>query len=255
MKIIAITRKPSPRLEAGERTHIGRDAIDIARALSQHDGYRATLARLGAEVSRLDDADECPDGVFVEDTALVLDEAALLMRPGAESRRGEVPGIGEALAKYRELARVESPATIDGGDIVVAGKRIFVGRSARTNSAGIASLGGLTKQFGYTVHGVRMHGCLHLKSGCTALPDGRILINRSWIDASDLPACDFVDVPREEPWGGDVAFVGDAVLAAAAYPRTIETLAGEGYEVCAVDVSEFAKAEGGVTCMSLIFRA
>lgn len=255
MKIIAITRKPSPLLEAGERTHIGRDAINLARALSQHDGYRAALSERGAEVSRLDDADEFADGVFVEDTALVLDEAAFLMRPGAESRRGEVSGIGEALSKYRELARVEPPATIDGGDIVVTGKRIFVGRSARTNSFGIACLGDLTKRFGYSVHGVRMHGCLHLKSGCTGLPDGRILINRAWIEASDLPACDFVEVPREEPWGGDVAFVGDTVVAAAAYSRTIDALAREGYKVSAVNVSEFAKAEGGVTCMSLIFRA
>lgn len=253
MKIIAITRKPSPLLESGERTHIGRDAIDCARAQAQHDDYRAALSELGASVLRLDDADGFPDGVFVEDTALVLDEAALLMRPGAESRRDEVAGIGEALSKYRELVRIESPAAIDGGDIVVTGKRIFIGRSARTNSEGIASLGDLTKRFGYSVHGVRMQGCLHLKSGCTALPDGRILINRAWIEGADLPACDFVEVPREEPWGGDVAFVGDTVVAAAAYPRTIEILAREGYRVRPVDVSEFAKAEGGVTCMSLIF--
>lgn len=254
MKIIAITRRPSPRLESGERTHIGRDAIDSARALTQHDAYRAALRELGAEVSRLDDADHFPDGVFVEDTALVLDEAAILMRPGAGSRREEVAGVGAALAPYREILRVETPGTIDGGDIVVVGRRIFVGRSARTNPEGIALLADLTKRFGYSVSGVRMTGCLHLKSGCTALPDGRILINRAWIEAADFPACDFVEVPPAEPWGGDVAFVRDTVVAAAAYPRTIDVLAAEGYAVKPVDVSEFAKAEGGVTCLSVIFR-
>lgn len=254
MKIIAITRKPSPLLESGERTHIGRDAIDYSRALAQHDAYRAALRDLGAEVSRLDDADEFPDGVFVEDTALVLDEVAILMRPGAESRRGEVPGISRALEPYRQLVRVEEPATIDGGDIVVAGKRILVGRSERTNADGIQALGRLADRFGYSVHGVKMRGCLHLKSGCTALPDGRLLINRSWINERDLQDFALVDVPEEEPWGGDVAFIGSTVIAAAAYPRTIENLEGHGYAVKPVEVSEFAKAEGGVTCMSLLFR-
>ena len=253
MKTIAIARKPSPLLERGERTHIGRDPIDFERALAQHDAYRATLTELGALVKRLDDADRFADGVFVEDTALVLDEVAILMRPGVVSRRGEVEGIASELAKHRELARIESPGTIDGGDIVVSGRRILVGRSARTNAAGLAALEILTKPYGYVVRPVRMSGCLHLKSGCTALPDGRLLINRSWIDARDVQGFDLVDVPPEEPWGGDVAFVGETVVAAAAFTRTLETLEAHGCAVRPVDVSEFAKAEGGVTCMSLLF--
>ena len=138
MSIVAITRKASPLLESGERTHVGRDAIDFKRALSQHDGYRAALAELGARVTRLDDAEAFPDGVFVEDTALVLDEVAISMRPGAESRRAEVTGIVAELMRYREVITIGAPSTIDGGDIVVAGKRILVGRSARTNSAWLA---------------------------------------------------------------------------------------------------------------------
>lgn len=255
MKTIAITRRPSPLLEAGERTHVGREPIDFAAALKQHDAYRRTLEALGAEVIRLDDAGEFPDGVFVEDTALVLDELAILMRPGAESRRAEVAGIAAALAARRSLVRIEAPATIDGGDIVVVHGTILVGRSARTNSEGIAALASLTGRHGYTVRGVRMSGCLHLKSGCTALPDGRLIVNRKWIDTSDLAGYDLVDVPDDEPWGGDVAFVGDTIVAAKAYPRTIDVLEGAGYVLKPVDVSEFAKAEGGVTCMSLIFRA
>jgi dimethylargininase len=255
VKTIAITRKPSPLLEQGERTHIGRAAIDYARALEQHTAYQAALADLGSDVSRLDDADSFADGVFVEDTALVLDEVAFSMRPGAESRRPEVAGIAAALKAYREIVPIQAPATIDGGDIVVVGKRILVGRSERTNAAGMAALSDAARGFGYAVRGVRMTGCLHLKSGCTALPDGQLLINRSWIDARDLSDFDFIDVPPEEPWGGDVAFIGDTIIAAAAFPRTVETLTARRYSVRAVDVSEFAKAEGGVTCMSLIFRA
>ena len=253
MNTIAITRKPSPLIETGERTHIGRDPIDFKNALAQHDAYRAALGELGAAVKRLDDGDDFADGVFVEDTALVLDEMAIMMRPGAESRRKEVDGIARELAKHRELVRVEPPATIDGGDIVVTGRRILVGRSARTNGAGVEALKELTRACGYVVRPVRMTGCLHLKSGCTALPDGRLLINRDWIDTRDLSGFDLVDIPQEEPWAGDVAFVGDTVIEAAAFPKTIETLRAAGYPVRPVDVSEFAKAEGGVTCMSLIF--
>jgi dimethylargininase len=255
VKTIAITRKPSPLLEAGERTHIGRDPIDFERALAQHDAYCVALAALDAEVTRLDDADEFPDGVFVEDTALVLPEIAISMRPGAESRRPEVPGIVAALMAHREVISIGAPATIDGGDIVVVGRHILVGRSARTNAEGIDALSGLVRRLGYSVRAVRMTGCLHLKSGCTALPDGRLLINRAWIDARDLGDFDCIDVPTAEPWGGDVAFLDETVIAAAAYPRTLETLRAAGYPVRPVDVSEFAKAEGGVTCMSLIFRA
>lgn len=255
MKLIAITRKPSPLLESGERTHIGRDPIDYERALSQHDRYRAALAELGADVSRLDDADAFPDGVFVEDTALVLDEVAILMRPGAASRRDEVPGMARALAPYRALRTIEAPATIDGGDIVVTDRSILVGHSARTNAPGIEALRALTRPFGYSVSGVRMQGCLHLKSGCTALPDGRLIVNRRWIQESDLAGFDLVDVPADEPCGGDVAFVDQTVVAAAAYPRTIENLESHGFPVWPVEVSEFAKAEGGVTCMSLLFGA
>src|SRR3954468_5866644 len=154
--MIAITRKPSPLLESGERTHIGRDAIAFHRALAQHDGYRAALGELGARVTRLEDADGFPDGVFVEDTALVLNEVAISMRPGAESRRAEVSGILTELMRYREVITIGAPATIDGGDIVADGKRILVGRSARTNPEGIEALSSIAKRFGYDVRGVRM---------------------------------------------------------------------------------------------------
>jgi dimethylargininase len=252
--LIALTRKPSRLLESGERTHIGRDPIDFGRALAQHDAYREALAECGAEVRRLDDGEAFPDGVFVEDTAVVLPEVAIVTRPGASSRRGEVDGIARALLEYSGIERIAAPATLDGGDVVVVGKRILVGRSARTSDAGIEALGRIAAPFGYTTTAVGMDGCLHLKSGCTALPDGRLIVNRYWIDISDLGGFGLVNVPDDEPWGGDVALVSQTVIAAAAYPKTIALLQAEGFAVKPVDVSEFAKAEGGVTCMSLIFE-
>jgi dimethylargininase len=251
---VAITRRPSRRLEEGERTHIGRDPIDFGAALAQHDAYRKALRDLGAAETCLEDADAYADGVFIEDTALVLDECAIMMHPGADSRRGEVVGVARALAAHRDLLHVDAPATIDGGDIVVAGRRILVGRSARTNTAGIDALRAVTTPCGYVVRPVRMTGCLHLKSGCTALPDGRLLVNRHWIDSRDLIGFDIIDVPESEPWGGDVAFIEHTVIAAAAFSETLEALRAAGFPVRPVDVSEFAKAEGGVTCMSLIFK-
>ena len=253
MNTVAITRRPSPKLEGGERTHIGREAIDFPKALAQHDAYRAALRELGAAETHLEDADEFPDGVFIEDTALVLDEIGIIMHPGAESRRGETVGVAHAVAEHRDLVRIDGAATIDGGDIVVAGRRILVGRSARTNTAGIEALREATKACGYVVRPVRMTGCLHLKSGCTALPDGRLFVNRHWIDVRDLTGFDLIDVPEDEPWSGDVAFIGHTVIEAAAFPQAAEKLRAAGFPVRPVDVSEFAKAEGGVTCMSLIF--
>jgi dimethylargininase len=253
--LTALTRKPSRLLQSGERTYVARDPIDVSHALAQHDVYRATLAVCGLDVHRLDDADAFPDGVFVEDTAVVLREVAIITRPGAAARRVEVSGIELALRAYRITERVTAPATVDGGDVVVVGKTILVGRTERTNEDGLRSLAGITRRFDYAVFPVRVTGCLHLKSGCTALPDGRLLVNRGWVETQDLPGFDLVEVAGDEPWGGDVAIANDTVIAAAAYPKTLAILEREGFVVRAVDVSEFAKAEGGVTCMSLIFQA
>jgi dimethylargininase len=252
--LVALTRKPSSRLQSGERTHIGREAIDSSRALIQHDVYRATLSLCGLDVHRLDDAEAFPDGVFVEDTAVVVDELAVITRPGAESRRPEVSGIELALRAYRMTERIHAPATIDGGDVVVVGTTILVGRSQRTNEQGIRAVAAITRRFGYRVVPVRMRGCLHLKSGCTALPDGRLLLNRDWIEVQDLAGFGLLDVARDESYGGDVAIADDTVIAATMFPKTTAILEQEGFAVRVVDVSEFAKAEGGVTCMSLIFR-
>lgn len=251
---LGITHIPSPALEQGERTFIGHDAIDGRLAKRQHEQYIDALRRCDVDVVTLDTNRDMPDCVFVEDTAIVLDEIAVMMSPGAESRRREPAGIEPELRKHRDIARVTLPGTIDGGDVVRSGKDIYVGASARSNAAGIDALREIVRPYGYSVTGVLVHGCLHLKSACSTLPDGRFLVNRHWIDVSPLPEELLVQVPDAEQWAGDVLVIDNYIIASDAFPETIERLARERFEMVPVSVSEFAKAEGGVTCMSLVFR-
>jgi dimethylargininase len=251
--LIAITRTPSPRMDAGERTYVDDAPIDEALALKQHEQYRAALETCGARVLLLPGSSELPDCVFVEDTAIVLDEVAVMMSPGAVSRRGEVPAIEAALREFRYIERVDLPATVDGGDVVRRGRDIFVGLSQRSNRAGLASLTAILSPFGYTVSGVPVLRCLHLKSACSALPDGRFLVNADLIDVSTLGRRDLIPVPAPEPHAGDVLVIGERIIVSDAFPETAELLTSLGWQVIPVSVSEFAKAEGGVTCLSLVF--
>jgi len=253
-RLIAITHVPSPQLQQGERTYVGESTVDYALALRQHAGYRDALRTCGARVITLDVNQRLPDCVFVEDTAIVLDEVAVMMSMGAPSRRSEPAGIEPTLRAYREIERVMLPATIDGGDVVRAGHTLFVGRSPRTDAAGVDALRGIVRRLGYTVIGVPVLKCLHLKTACSALADGRLLVNRDWIDVSPLPSPALVDVPAAEPWAGDVLVIGDRVIASEAFPETAALLERRGFGVIPVAVSEFAKVEGGVTCLSLVFE-
>jgi dimethylargininase len=252
--LLAITHLPSPHLERGERTYVGNEEIDTRLALRQHEKYCDALRACGAEVLMLDTNRNHPDCVFVEDTAIVLDEVAVMMSMGAASRRGEPAGIEAALRPYREIRRVTLPATIDGGDVVRAGRSLFVGESPRTNAAGINQLREVVRPYGYSVTGVPVLQCLHLKTACSALPDGRFLVNADWIDVSPLPPDALLSVPTNEPWAGDVLVIDTTIIASDAFPETLRLLEGAGFGVMPVAVSEFAKAEGGVTCLSLVFR-
>jgi dimethylargininase len=254
-KLIAITHVPSPEMQDYERTFVDDQPIDLALARQQHEGYRRALEECGASVTLLDVNTAMPDCVFVEDTALVLDEVAVMMSPGAASRRREPAGIEPEIAKYRPIARINLPATIDGGDVVVSGRDVYVGRSPRTNDDGISALRSTLAPYGYRVVGVPVHGCLHLKTACSALPDGRFLVNAAWIDTSAFDAARLVHVPQNEPWAGDVVVIGDQIIVSDAFPETMELLRGLGWRVVPVSVSEFAKAEGGVTCLSLVFAS
>jgi dimethylargininase len=251
--LVALTNVPSPLLHLGVRTFADEASVDHQLALRQHEGYREALRRCGCRVITLDVNRQHPDSVFVEDTALVLDEVAIMMSPGAASRRDEPRAIEAALRDFRPIVRVELPATIDGGDIVRHEKHLYAGASQRTNAAGIAALANLAGKYGYEVTAVAVHGCLHLKSACSALPDGRFLVNSDWIDVSPLPAGRLVEVPSSEAWAGDVLVIGERIIVSDAFPETADLLAWQGWEVLPVAVSEFAKVEGGVTCLSLVF--
>jgi dimethylargininase len=252
--LIALTREVSPSFARCEITHLPRQPIDVSRAQRQHLAYEQTLERLGCTVRRLAAGPDMPDCVFVEDAAVVLDEVAIITRPGAPSRRGEVAAVSAALADYRPLLHIAAPGTLDGGDVLVVGRAIYAGVSGRTNTDGVDQLRAGVRPFGYTVTEVPVRRCLHLKSAVTALDDSRVLANPAWIDLDDWKAFDVVEVDAREPMAANVVRVGPSLLCAEAFPRTRERLLRRGYEVASVDVSEIAKAEGAVTCCSLILR-
>ena len=255
MREIALTRDVSPALAACELTFRPRESIDVPRAVAQHAAYCRRLEELGLEVLRLPADPRQPDCCFVEDTAVVLDEVAVLAHPGAPARRGEVAVVASALEQHRPLARVPWPARLDGGDVLVVGRRIFVGSSARTDAAGAQALRSIVADFGYEVVPVGVTACLHLKSAVTAIDEGAVLANPDWVDLAPLDGIDVVRVPIDEPGAANVLRVAGCVLAHAGFPRTIDLLAARGMDVRPIDVSEFLKAEAGVTCKSLVFRA
>ncbi len=249
--MFALTQLPSPRLAEGQRTHLDRVPIDMDRALCQHAGYCDVLRACGARVETLMVNVDEPDGVFIEDTAVVLDELAVLGSMGTAARLREPTRIEPVLQRYRMVRHLDPSATLEGGDVLRVGRTLFVGLSCRTNRAGILALARLVVPHGYTVRPVAVTGCLHLKTACTALPDGRLLINPAWLALHDLAGIALLPVPAEEPWAANTLPVGDTVLMPAGYPRTAELLAGQGFTVRPVDLSEFGKAEGSVTCLSL----
>jgi len=239
-------------MEACELTHLPRVPIDVELARAQHRAYEQALVDAGYRVERLDTSAEMPDSVFVEDIAVVFDELAIITRPGAESRRRETPAVAEALARYRALHVIHPPGTVDGGDVLVAGRRVFVGRSSRTNDAAIVQMRQLLGPRGYTVCDTVVRGCLHLKSAVTALDDDLLLVNRDWIDAAAFGGFTLVDVDPEEPAAANALRLADRIIASASFPRTADRLARRGLQLEIVEATEVAKAEGAVTCCSLI---
>jgi dimethylargininase len=223
--------------------------------MEQHRAYEACLTGLGITVISLPADLSFPDGVFVEDPAIVLDEIAVITRPGAESRRGETDSIAQVLSHFRELRYISEPATLEGGDIVHVGKTLYAGVSRRTNRQGIVQLTELLKPFGYRVVAVEVSGCLHLKSGACWAGSEVILANRNWIDAEQFRGFQVIDVPDSEPAAADVLPIGGTLLVPSNFVRTCEVLEAEGIKVFPIDVSELQKAEAGVTCMSLLFDA
>lgn len=252
---VAITREVSPSIASCELTHVTRQPIDLEAARAQHDSYVDCLRQLGCHVVALPAEPDLPDAVFVEDTAVVLDEVAMLTRPGAASRRREVPSVAQALAPFRPLVHITAPATLDGGDVMRLGRRIFVGLSGRTSREGLEQLASIATPLGYDVVAVAMEGCLHLKSAVTAVAADTLLLNPVWVDRAAFAGLEIVEVDANEPYAANSLLVGGSVIHPSAFPRTREKLVARGLDVRDVDVSELAKAEGAVTCCSLVFDA
>lgn len=250
--MIALVHSPSPNLQACERTFVPDATIDYQAALGQHAAYCQTLSQLGCEVQKVEVNSSLPDGVFIEDTAVVLDEVAVLGSMGTPSRAAEPDQIEPVLYEFREVQRVRPPARLEGGDVLRIGRTLLVGQSRRTNQAGIEALGEIVRRYGYEVLPVPVRHALHLKTACTALPDGRLLINPAWVAEGALAGFRRLRVAESEPWAANVVLVGGAVLMSAAAPRTADSIRRLDFAVVTVDISEFAKAEGGVTCLALL---
>jgi dimethylargininase len=249
---VAITRAVSSALGRCELTHLARAPIDVEAARAQHRAYERALAAAGYRVEQLEADAAMPDSVFVEDMAIVLDDLAILTRPGAESRRLEMPAIAATLAAYRPLVEIQPPGTVDGGDVLVAGRTVFVGRSTRTNADAVRQIRRILEPFGYAVVETRVSDCLHLKSAATMLDEARLLVNPRWIDAAAFDGFTLVEVAPEEPAAANALRLADRVIVAAAFPRTADRIAALGLRVERVEAGELAKAEGAVTCCSLI---
>ena len=249
---IAITRKISPRFNECEVTHIERTPIDLNVARAQHQEYVHALAALGCQVIELPEEPDLPDSVFVEDTAFILPEVAVITRPGADSRKPETESIIRALSSYRPLVHVTEPGTVDGGDVLVLGKNIYIGNSTRSNADAVRQIQQMLDHYGYTVTAVDMHDCLHLKTALTKVDDKTLLINPNWVDTSHFKGFDWIEVDSAEPFAANCLPVGDGIIFPTAFPKTSNKLEARGYKIQAVNVAELAKAEGAVTCCSLI---
>jgi dimethylargininase len=250
--LTAITRSPGPELARCELTHLDRRPIDLDLALAQHAGYRAALRAAGLTVVELPADPVSPDGVFVEDTAVVLDEVAVLTSPTA-SRRGECAAIEAALRPFRPIARL-ADGRLEGGDVLRVGRVLYVGLSTRTDERGVRSLEGVVGPLGYRVVPVRVDGCLHLKSAACALDDETVLVNCAWADVGAFAGIRLLEVPAAEPFGANVLRLPGRILVSETFPRTADAVGAAGHDVAVIDVSELHKAESGLTCMSLVFR-
>ena len=245
-----LVRAPSSRLAEGIVTYVGRTAVDVALARTQHAAYAEALLASDWRVEQAPAAEDCPDSVFIEDTVVVCEDLAVLARPGAPARRAEVAGVaGAARSLGLRTARIQEPATLDGGDVLQAGHTVYVGRGGRTNGEGIRQLRALLAPLGRTVIAVPLGKVLHLKSAVTALPDGTFLLLPQLVPAGLFPAVR----PVEEDGGCHVVPLGgDRVLIAASAPRTAGLLGDLGFTPVVVDISEFEKLEGCVTCLSVL---
>jgi len=251
---LVITRNISPRFNECEITHIERTPINLDVANIQHQGYVDALKAVGCTVVELPAESALPDSVFVEDTAFILPEAAVITRPGADSRKPETESIIQALSPHIKLLYIHEPASLDGGDVLVLGKKIFIGLSTRSNQHAVDQLNQLLGEYGYMVTGLELHDCLHLKTAVTRVDDRTLLINRNWVDTQHFGDYELIDVDPSEQFGANCLPIEDKILYSSSYPKTHAKLEAKGYKIVSVELDELAKAEGAVTCCSLVLK-
>ena len=232
-----------------------RVGIDFELARVQHRLYDKTLNELGCKVFSLAADPQFPDSVFVEDTAIVLDEIAIIARPGVASRQPETASIARTLGEYRQLKFIEPPGTLEGGDVLRLGKMLYVGLSGRTNESGTDQLRSFVAPYGYSVKLVEVSGCLHLKSAVTQIGPDLLLINPEWVSKAHFKHAGFIEIDPEEPFAANGLLVGTTVIYPGSFPRTKRRMEEQGVTVAEIDISELQKAEGAVTCCSLVFTA
>jgi dimethylargininase len=252
--LTAITRAVSSALVNCELSFIERKPIDMAKARAEHHAYESLLERLGAKVISLPEEPELPDSMFVEDPAVVLDEIAIICPLGTETRRKEAPTIAAAIEKFRKLAYIKLPGTLEGGDVLRVGKKIYVGVTRRSNPEGIRQLAVLVRSYGYDLTAIPVTGCLHLKSAVTFLGKNTLLGNRAWFDWKRMEGYEWIDVHPAEPHAGNALQIGDNVVFPASFPRTANLIKEKGFTLQQIDISELQKAESGLTCSSLLLE-
>ncbi len=251
---LAITRAVGAALNDCELTFLAREPIDLAEAVLQHSAYCDALRQAGIVVEILPAVDHLPDATFVEDTAVVLDELAVMTCPGAKTRREEVATVAAALKRHRTLATIEAPGTLDGGNVLTIGRQLFVGLSSRTNEAGYDQLSRAVEFHGYRVVPVMVERCLHLKSAVSALDEETLLINPNWIDAGKLSGFQHVQVAEAEPFAANCLALNGVVHLSARCGRTRERLEQRGFVTRTLKITELEKAEAALTCLSLVFK-
>lgn len=248
----AIVRTPPPNLGEG-LTSVVLGAPDYEEALKQHAAYCEALASCGLEVICLEPDPLFPDSHFVEDTAVFLDKCAVITRPGVQERRGEVHTVREALRPHINLESVGPPAKIDGGDVLRINRHYYIGRTERTNAAGAGQLGYIFARFGYTVSTLPVKDMLHLKSGVTGLPGGRVLATQTFAELKAFQRHNPIVVDEDEAYAANCLEVNGKVIISAGFPKTKAKLETAGYKILEVETSEFQKMDGALTCLSLIF--
>lgn len=249
----AMTREVSHNINSCELTHLDREPIDLDNARRQHGLYEEALKACGCRIIRLPPAPDLPDAVFVEDTAVVVDEVAVITRPGAPSRRPETASVSESLSGLRPLVQIQAPGILDGGDVLRVGRRFWVGLSSRSNLAGMEQLRTILQPFGYQVEAATVSDCLHLKTAVTAIGEDAVLVNPAWVDVNQFGVSTVIEVDPTEGNGANALMVNSRLIYPAEFPLTKHLLEQAGFDVVSVPASELAKAEGAVTCCSLVF--